>query len=173
MAVTYSRPCILETEEETAHLCSTWGYPELRWKTARNWNFDYFQSWHCLGQSDLAACFCEGGIGIFKGKLICCRIPRLCDVDELSPLKCPLLWIQIRYLELLVTTAKARGKVNLPSTSSSSCLTTEMINMFKMIKMILILVATEIMIKWFQGVAAALVKVVETDSKAKSEEVDN
>jgi len=29
MAVTYSRPCILETEQETTHLCSTWGYPEL------------------------------------------------------------------------------------------------------------------------------------------------
>ena len=32
MAVTYSRPCILETEQETTHLCSTWGYPELRCK---------------------------------------------------------------------------------------------------------------------------------------------
>ena len=33
MAVTYSRPCILETEQETTHLCSTWGYPELRCET--------------------------------------------------------------------------------------------------------------------------------------------
>ena len=48
-----------------------------------------------------------------------------------------------------------------------------MIKMIKMIKMVLILVATKIMIKWIQGVAAALVKAVETDSKAKSEEVDN
>jgi len=90
MAVTYSRPCILETEQETTHLCSTWGYPEL-----------------------------SPGIVLANQTL------------QLTSVKAKMGFSKVRYLELLVTTALARGK----------------------------------------GVAGALVKAVEMDSKEKGEEV--
>ena len=65
---------------------------------------------------------------------------------------------QVRYLELLVTTALARGKVfNCPTQLT-------FISMMMMIKA---------MICFIQGVAGALVKAVEMDSKEKGEEVDD
>jgi len=90
MAVTYSRPCILETEQETSHICSTWGYPEL-----------------------------SPGIALANQTL------------QLDSVKAERGFSKVRYLELLVTTARARGK----------------------------------------GIAGALVKAVEMDSKVKGEEV--
>jgi len=69
MAVTYRRPCRLETEQETLHLCSTWGYPEL-----------------------------SSGIVLANQAL------------QLASVKLEMGFQKVCYLELLVTTARARGK---------------------------------------------------------------
>ena len=67
---------------------------------------------------------------------------------------------QVRYLELLVTTALARGKVFKCPTQLT------FISMMMMMKV-------KAMICFIQGVAGALVKAVEMDSKEKGEEVDD
>ena len=68
---------------------------------------------------------------------------------------------QVRYLELLVTTALARGKVfNCPT-------------QLTFISMMMMMMKVKAMICFIQGVAGALVKAVEMDSKEKGEEVDD
>ena len=46
MAVTYSRPCISETEEETRTLCYKFGYPEIRYDVLPQFSsLVYLQPW--------------------------------------------------------------------------------------------------------------------------------
>ena len=83
MAVTYSRPCILETEQETTHLCSTWGYPELRCEAEKNMFFNllvFFSPGIVLANQtlQLASVKAEKGFSkvawfVFVKQIVCAR----------------------------------------------------------------------------------------------------